>query len=394
MPLNETSQGVAFSVNFVPEGSCRSAAVPKRLESPRKVIRSPRDENMTPPRTPTKEEVAMRARTRNAKRSAAVAQLQQNLRDLQMSKRSAIDAAVSQAAENRSAMLADKKAKAGSHFEKVIEKGQTSQRQRQEALDSQQKKLQEAMDLISEKREACLAKICDKASSHIQDVKAKVAEIQRRKELESSEQRRKLEETMTSSSERRDTGLSDKVSKAQKQFEAAMSKAADLQQQDKVSVAEKQRLLEEALNTSNEKRAALLSDKSTRAGGHFTDVMEKGQEALKNKAEEAARQQKALEEKLDQKTACQSASMTERRSKAGQHNEAVATKVKEHMQEMQEKTEKLRERLEEKSQRQPARKMHSPKKPTAPALGEEKSEEVDASSEEQSGKGGFGCVIS
>mmetsp|Transcript_18703 Transcript_18703/g.40085 ORF Transcript_18703/g.40085 Transcript_18703/m.40085 type:complete len:202 (-) Transcript_18703:351-956(-) len=201
-----------------------------------------------------------------------------------------------------------------------------------------------------------------------------------------------MEETLTMTSERRDSELAEKVSKAQKQFETALAQAAEWHEQDKASAAEKQHQLEEALTSSGEKRAALLSDKSTRAGEHFTEVLSKGQEALKNKAEGVARQHKALEEKLDQKTACQSASITERSSRAGQHNEAVANKVKEHMQELQEQTEKLRERLEEKSRRQPVRKVLSPKKPAFPAVsaGDEKVE-ADASASSLAVEVGSSC---
>jgi len=117
------------------------------------------------------------------------------------------------------------------------------------------------------------------------------------------------------------------------------------QEQDDL-ISSKRSSLDKELERAIEKKNSTLADKKTKAGKHFEEVLAKVDDLQRQKADAAAEQQRRIEEALALKGACQEANVSERKSKAVQHNELVAKKLQEHSQSVQQRVEKLREQLE------------------------------------------------
>jgi len=141
-----------------------------------------------------------------------------------------------------------------------------------------------------------------------------------------------------------------------------------LKQEKRELTSSKRSALEQVLKHAGEKKSATLADKSSKARSHFASVISKASDCQQQKTDSATKQKRRLARDLAQKITSHEATVSGRKSRAGEHNKLVAQKVQEHTLNLQQRTDKLVEQLKQKAQRHQPRRVVFGRRLVAPIV--------------------------
>jgi len=227
--------------------------------------------------------------------------------------------------------------------EKKQAAAQRARKDYEEHIDLKRTSLERDLERATQSRQTSLADKSSKAGKHFEDVKAKVGDVQLQHATAIAERQRRLEETLAQRVAAHLAGVAERGAKAGKHCEEVKAKVDDVQRRQADDAAEQQRRLEETLAQKGAAHLAGVAERGAKAGKHFEDVKAKVGDVQLQHATATAERQRRLEETLAQKGAAHSTGVAERSTKAGQHNGRVAEKVQKHQEEVQRRLELLRE---------------------------------------------------
>lgn len=197
-----------------------------------------------------------------------------------------------------------------------------------------QKRLELEQDMKSagEKREGTLAHISARARKHFEAARARCDATRLLRSADATARRKALEEAQLQKGTIRCDGLAERSARAGQHNDSV---AERLRRGPMCGLKEAARLEElrqmvAAQARAAAKREAAFAARGERAGRHFVEVMEKSEACQLRRARSAAHLSNRLKEDQKHHLAVHEAGVARIRARAGEHNVAVAVKVRQH----------------------------------------------------------------
>ncbi len=217
-----------------------------------------------------------------------------------------------------------------------------------EGLSNIQMKLDEKLSTATERKEMNLAAKVAKAAESNKVVVERVEVMQKKKKEEVLEIQKKLDEKLSTAAERKEMNLAAKVAKASGDNKIVAERVQEVQKKQDEGVSEIQKKLEEKLSTASERKDMNLAAKVAKAAEGNKIVTERIQEVQKKQEEEISEIQKKLEEKLSTASERKEMNLAAKAAKAAEGNKIVSERIQEVQKKQEEGISEIQKKLEEK----------------------------------------------
>eukprot|EP00405_Crypthecodinium_cohnii_P039661 CAMPEP_0206543082 /NCGR_PEP_ID=MMETSP0325_2-20121206/10597_1 /ASSEMBLY_ACC=CAM_ASM_000347 /TAXON_ID=2866 /ORGANISM="Crypthecodinium cohnii, Strain Seligo" /LENGTH=207 /DNA_ID=CAMNT_0054041345 /DNA_START=65 /DNA_END=688 /DNA_ORIENTATION=- len=172
-----------------------------------------------------------------------------------------------------------------------------------------------------------LIKVAEKAKERNEKRAEAVERIRQKQEENLKSLREALSNAAEQASKKRCVTMTDRSSKAGKHFESVIAKVDEKNKVRAEQAAEQQKTMQEVLGTSSEKRSAKLAETSAKASKHAKSVLEKAADSQRQQAEATADHDRRLKEAMASANQRRESHLADKIAKARNIHQAQAVTV-------------------------------------------------------------------